>query len=114
MPAEYRDLPRSAFRVVQSDPPTAWDLTSSASRGRRIRQPGSRAEDLSRGISVFATEEQAVEQARRYPHLGRYVAEIRVVPDARLERTGSRIGHYTLWTEPEILLGSVVRVIRVE
>jgi hypothetical protein len=64
------------------------------------------------GISVFETLEQAREQARKYPQLGGYLAEIEVPLDAEIEceRTTRTKGHWTIWASPADLLRRVVMV----
>ncbi|MGH2379025.1 MAG: hypothetical protein ACRDGT_11180 [Candidatus Limnocylindria bacterium] len=52
--------------------------------------------------------------ARRYPHLGHYVAKLAVPSGATLERTSRARGHYTVWDAPDDLVGAVRRVLRVE
>jgi hypothetical protein len=107
------DVPRPShvFRVVRSDPPTIDDFRSPLERGRhRIDE---RQEQAS-GVSVFAQLEQARRHARRYD-LGSYIAEIAVPDSMHIERTQRRTaGHFTVWADPDALLGMVVQVTPVE
>jgi hypothetical protein len=109
---------RSLFRIVRTNPPTRDDFLSYRALG--LRPPASLSVDQLRqweGISVFATENQARRQARRYPHLGTSIAELVIVPNLGLEvrRTNPRSpGHHTLWGDPADIARAVARVVPVE
>lgn len=100
--------PLVVYRLVRTDPPEERDLLSQAALGRRLSDP--RLQDLSEGLSVFISEEEARAQALRAPHLGRYIAEIRLPVSVRIEHTGTR-GHHTVWADPAVLLRGVIRVV---
>lgn len=110
------ERPTRFFRVIESNPATHWDLLSSARRGRKLRQRTPELDRLFAGLSVFETKEQACQQARTYPKLGRYVAEIDIPLDAPVEceRTTRTAGHWTIWASPGYLLGRIVTVSPVE
>lgn len=104
--------PRIVFRIVRHDPPVPEDFTPASSAGapphaRRAVDPR-----LSTGISVLATERQALARARRYPGLGTYVAELELPANVPVERTLRTRGHHTVWADPDELLRAVRRVIR--
>ena len=108
---------RTFYRIVRTDPPILDDMKSRFMLGYpppdRLTPEERRWWD---GISVFASEHQAREQARRFPRLGRFIATIEV-PDNELltfERTGERPGHYTLWGPAETLAQCVVHMARVD
>jgi hypothetical protein len=111
-------LTLSLFRIVRTNPPTDEDFKSYIALG--LRPPLSLSSEHLRqweGISVFATESQARKQARRYPHLGRFIAEcvIAVGADVEVRRTNPRSpGHHTAWAAPEALKSAVVRVVPIE
>jgi hypothetical protein len=103
---EMAERPTQFYRIVESDPPTLWDFTSLKARGRDLLHPTPEALRIWDGIAVYETVEQAREQRRRYPKIGRFVAEVLVPLDAeiRCERTTRSDGHWTLWAPPEKLL----------
>jgi hypothetical protein len=113
-------MARAFFRIVQTNPPTRWDLLSNQVR-RGDPRPGLPVEirNLWDGLSVHATEEQSRRQARKHPPLGACIAELHIPEEAsgavRWQRTIPRnSGHYTVWCDPDALLGYAVRVIPVE
>jgi len=65
---------------------------------------------LWRGVSWTETLAQARATARRAPILGTFVAalDLPATPRFRAERTGSRVGHYTAWSDANALLARVV------
>src|SRR3712207_6082759 len=97
------DRPTRFFRIAQSNPVTLWDVLSSARRGRKLRRSTPELERLFAGVSVFETLEQGRAQARRYPQLGRFIAEIDRPLDALVEceRTTRTEGHWTIWARPD-------------
>jgi hypothetical protein len=64
-------------------------------------------------VSVFETLSQARKQAREYPRLGKFIAELVVPIDAPVvcERTTRTEGHWTLWASAGDLVGRVVMVV---
>lgn len=98
------------YRVVATDPPTRRDFQSHRDLGIPLRNPDD--QELWRGVSVQATEQQARKRAR-LPSFGRYVAELLILDDRAIasRRTGRQPGHYTLWGDPNDLLACVVRTI---
>lgn len=108
---------RRCERIVRSNPPTRRDFTSNAARGRPL-PPGAPPEvvRLWDGLSVYETAGQARRHAKASPMLGGYVAALDLPATAaiRCERTTRSRGHYTLWGEPDALLGCVSEVIPVE
>lgn len=71
---------------------------------------------LASGISVYATEPQAMSRARSLPWLGTFIAELDI-PEGRAiawERTDRRTrGHHTLWGTTDELLAAVMSVVPV-
>jgi len=109
--------PRRVFRVVHTDPPARSDFVSNAEAGivpRRVLSAVERR--LWRGVSCTETLAQARATARRALILGTFVAALDLPADPRLraERTGSRVGHYTVWGDADALLACVVWVVPVE
>jgi hypothetical protein len=103
---------RRFFRIVQTNPPTAWDFTSGAGRGFAPPNDDPDTLRLWEGVSVYDQRRYARYRANERPRLGRFIAELRVPMDApiRIERTGRSHGHYTVWGDAESLLGYVVDV----
>jgi hypothetical protein len=103
--------PRRLFRVVHTNPPTRSDFVSNAEAGIVPRRTLSAVERrLWRGVSCTETLTQARATARRAPILGTFVAalDLPATPRFRAERTGSRVGHYTAWSDANALLARVV------
>jgi hypothetical protein len=67
------------------------------------------------GISVYATETQARNQAKAKPWLGAYIAEITISEGDPIifRRTGTGRGHHTLWGKPADLRARQTRLIEV-
>ena len=101
-------------RIVRSNPPTIVDFLSDRERGKPP-PPDPALRYLWDGISVYRTEAQARNKARRFPALGMFLARLEI-PEGELveiERTLSSRGHHTLWGEPAYFLSRVVRVLSV-
>ena len=100
------------FRIVLTNPPTAWDFMSGAARG--FAPPGDDPNTLRlwEGISFFDQRRYARYRATERPQLGRFIAELQIPVDApiRIERTGRSHGHYTAWGDPGTLLDYVTEV----
>lgn len=87
---------RTFWRIVRTNPPTRNDFLSHAALGRRYADTA-RARQAE-GISVFATLAQVRRQAKRYPMLGSWLAELGTDLNLliRVERTERRSGHHTM------------------
>lgn len=108
-----RPSPEFVYRIIRHDPPTREDFlppSLAGAVGERTRTIDPR---LFTGISTFRTARQAAAVARRYPGLGSFIAEVRLPPGVRSERTLRRRGHFTVWGDPDELLDGVQRVIGV-
>jgi hypothetical protein len=105
-------MARTFFRITLTDPPSLADFTSPSAKGRTPRDNDPEARRLWDGVSVFATETQARNQAKDFPLLGGYIAQVDVPDDApvRVERTLRTRGHHTVWADPQVLLRHVVSV----
>ncbi|MGH2560337.1 MAG: hypothetical protein ACRDJH_14845 [Thermomicrobiales bacterium] len=103
---------RRFWRIVLSDPPTAWDFTSNAAKGLPVRRGDPTTRRLWEGVSVYDQRRYARRMALRAPHLGHFLAELHLPADAPIlaERTTKSHGHYTLWGDPAFLLGCVVDI----
>jgi len=116
---DAKPMARAFYRIARTNPPTHRDFLSNQARQREPR-PGSPDElrQVWDGLSVHETEAQSRRQAREFPRLGSYIAEMRI-PDQpagpiRWQRTFSRNpGHYTLWGDPDELLAFVVSIVPV-
>jgi len=98
------------FRIVLTDPPTEADFYSHQRPGIPLRHPFSEMSSMHTGVSVFATITQAQNKARKYPHLGGFIAimEIDDGGTVAVARTSKDRGHNTSWADPGVLLRSVV------
>jgi hypothetical protein len=103
------------YRIVSSNPPRQDDFLSQLSLGRTPRRATPHVLRLWDGISVYETEGQARDLARDSPHLGGYIAAVRIPEGGaiRYERATGRRGHCTLWGKPEDLLALVVSIVAV-
>jgi hypothetical protein len=103
---------RRFYRITNDNPPMRSDFESNRQQRRRARTSDPEILRLLTGISVFEELEQARQQMRRFPYLGKYIVELTIPPDAevRWERTTARPGHYTLWGEPENILRFITNV----
>ena len=104
---------RSRYRICQTNPPEQFDFLSHVARGIELRRPTPGSIDLSKGVSVWETEDQARQLAVRLPDTGAYIAEVAIPQGIRMERHGRAEGHWTVWAAPELLLRWVVRVVPV-
>lgn len=106
-------MARVFYRVVQTNPPSLGDFASYQAQGKVPHRPTPEVLRVWQGVSVFATEDQAKEQARLFPTLGAYVAVVEVddTGPIRWERTTARRGHHTLWGELADLLARVVSIV---
>jgi hypothetical protein len=103
---------RTFWRIVRTNPPTRQDFLSHAARGLPVRSQSPEVIRQSEGVSAFTTEAQARRQARRYPQLGRWLAELRTgdTDELTVERSPGGAGHHTIWGDADLLLERVVRV----
>lgn len=105
---------RVFYRIVESDPPTLTDFASRRARGLPPRGAEIRRPELHSGLSLYDTEAQARETARRFPTLGGLIAAV-ALPEGgpfRVEQT-LRSGHHTAWGESRDFLAAVLSVVAV-
>lgn len=98
------------YRLVNSDPLKVRDFQSDRDKKRPRWEDDLEVDHL--GLSVFATLDQALSMARRYPKI---VAEVELTTGAgiALARTMLELpGHYTTWGRPEDLLKRVSSIER--
>jgi hypothetical protein len=111
-------MPQTFFRLGSRAEFTRDDFLSYVALGIPLMDDSPETRRLAEGISVNATLAQARNRARAVPSLRnlRFVAELLIPDDApiKIERTGRARGHYTLWGDPDVLLGYVVAVYPVE
>ena len=93
-----------------TNPPTLEDFRSHRERGIELKRPTPDALRLWEGVSVYRDREVAKALARKLPHLGRFVAALRVPLDGTitLELDNRRNGHCTLWAAPNVLTRLVI------
>ena len=103
---------RTLYRIVRTNPPALEDFKSHAELGKAPHDDDPYVRRLAQGVSVFATLAQARRNARIFPSLGAFVAEIAIPDEATCtaERSGRHPGHHTLWASPADLLRWVVAV----
>ncbi len=108
-------MPLRFYRLIRSNPPTLDDFTSQKAKGIPMARPDPEVALLWDGISVYATEMQARNQARAKPWLGAHIAELTVsdVDPIACRRTGTGRGHHTLWGDPAVLRARLRRVVDV-
>ncbi len=104
---------RRLYRIVQTDPPTRSDFVPRTEAGWNWLDLTPEQQELSQGLSCFATLAQARKKAKKYPGLGKFVATL-VIPGQsgiRLERTFWRSpGHHTIWGSPDEIASYVVEI----
>lgn len=106
---------RRYFRIVANRPAKLMDFESQFDLGNTLLNPTPERVEMWRGISIFATLQQAMNLIRRFPAKGSFIAVLELDDDlVRIERTGATRGHFTVWAEREVLLASVVDVSSVE
>jgi hypothetical protein len=97
------------FRFVRGETPQLVDFKSQGALGKTMRLPGERRAWES-GVSVYDDFEAACAVAARIKYgPGSYIAEISLPEGHRLEvvQTGRDVHYYTIYAEPEVLLGYV-------
>src|SRR3954452_16955028 len=106
---------RLLFRIIVAESATREDFLSFAVLGRLLPE-GATPDVANRwhGISMYDTEERARAVAGRVG-LGADIAAIDVTDaqPVRIERTGRRPGHYTVWGDPDALLARVTAIVSV-
>lgn len=98
------------YRLVGPDPLKVRDFQSDRDKKRPRWEGDLEVDHL--GLSVFATLDQALSMARRYPKI---VAEVELTTGAGIALARTMLdlpGHYTTWGCPEDLLDRVSSVER--
>jgi hypothetical protein len=95
------------YRVVRSWPPTRADFLSNAAKGQPPRGPELARPELHSGLSMFDDPAPLIQRIAQGVLRG-VVCEVVILDNApiRIERTLGR-GHYTVWGDPDVLLGCV-------
>ena len=98
-PARYNQfVPYFAYRVVRNQSPGVTAFASHAEMGDTppLGISPSALNDWD-GVSVFETHDQAARHARKYTHLGRFIAELLIPDEAPISRdVADRRGHFNL------------------
>ena len=105
-------MAQTLYRIVQGRPAIRWDFMSNQARGQRPMGPERADPDLYGGLSLWDTPTACWGIIGRFPHTGTAVAEV-VIPDGapvRIAKTRGP-GHYTVWGDPDLLLGCVARIL---
>jgi hypothetical protein len=108
---------RSFFRIVRrGNPMGRRDFTSNAARGRQPQNPTPEVLRRWDGLSAFTTFEAALANARIFPRLGDFIAELRITEGGPITwepHPGPDQEHVTLWGPVESFLDRVVGVVRI-
>jgi hypothetical protein len=103
---------RSLYRILVVGAATRDDFRSYAALHRPLPE-GATPDIVDRWhvISMYDAEERARTVAARFG-LGAHIVAVDLTDDRlfRVERTGRRPGHYTVWGDPDALLARVVAV----
>lgn len=107
---------RSFFRIVRTNPTTDRDFTSNAARGKRPRNPTPEVLRRWDRLSAFTSFEAALANARIFPRLGDFIAELRIVEGGPITwepHSGPDQEHITLWGPVDSFSDAVVDVVRI-
>jgi hypothetical protein len=119
--AEQEQRPRTFYRLVKANPPTERDFWSYEKLDIRLTQKKPTARQIRswRSCSTYVTEDQArmrelANRAAGGRSLGDFIAVLEIQPDSGIEcgEVNSN-GHCDLLGAPDVLLASVVAVVRV-
>jgi hypothetical protein len=107
-----------AFRIVKGvnrgDPATLDSLRSNYELGARPRGLEIESALIHLGLSMYLTLKMATATARRWPRIGRRVAEIHLQPENGFcYADTAQPGHITVWGRPLQLLSCVVDILTV-
>lgn len=104
--------PHCVYRTVKNNPPTRDDFLSSERLGKPMPMNEVQLRRW-RGVSTFATLDQARRIAIANPGQGNFIAEVAIPADGRItyERTGKNAGHYTLWGDADEIVRLVISVV---
>lgn len=106
------------YRIVLTDHPAAEDFRSAFALGRCVRNPV--LARLADGLSFYAVQAQAREAAQRAADrgisLGSFVAVVDIPTDGRYrtERTTRSQGHFTVWSDLDVLIAFVAETLTIE
>lgn len=99
---------RTLYRLTDTDPPSVADFLSGVALGLEP-PPRPDLQAVWDSISTWNTATQARNMILKGGLNKRFIAELRFVEGGpiRFQKTFGP-GHYTVWGEPEVLLGSIV------
>lgn len=103
------------YRIVVSNPPADDDFKTYFEQGREA-SADPEWNRLASGYSVYSDLGYARTKAKRYPWKSKcFIAELRIPEHHpfRIEQTGSKGKHYTVWGEGDILRSMVFQVLPV-
>ena len=107
---------RSFYRIVRDNPTKPRDFTSNAAQGKQPRNPTPEVLRRWDGLSAFTTFETALANARIFPRLGNFIAELRIQEGGPITwepHPGPDQAHVTLWGPVEAFLEAVFNVVRI-
>jgi hypothetical protein len=102
------------YRIVRSNPTKQRDFTSNAARGKQPRNPTHEVLRRWNGLSAFTSFDAALANARIFPRLGDYIAELRIVDGGPITwepHPGPDEEHVTLWGPVESFTDAVFDVV---
>jgi hypothetical protein len=99
---------KTLYRLVKTDPPTETDFLSQKAENRRLINK--KYADEFEGVSHWDSRAGA-ESLSGTVKGAQFVAELSIPDGSSIRyRPSFREGHFTIWAEPDILLGLVVRI----
>lgn len=113
-PSDPRE--RSFFRIVRSNPTRDRDFRSNAAQGKQPRHPTPEVLRRWDGLSALTTFEAALTNARIFPRLGSFIAELRIAEGGPITwepHPGPDQEHVTLWGTVEAFQKAVVDVVQI-
>jgi hypothetical protein len=107
---------RSFFRSVKRNPTSREEFLSNAAKGKKPRNPTPEVVRRWDGISAFTTFDAALANARIWPRLGRFIAELHIADSSPITfapHPPPGEEHVTLWGDPDVLFGTVVDIVQI-
>lgn len=107
-------MPRTLYRIVNTDPPGRDDFRWYADLGQRPFRNDAFLMRVATGLSMFDTLDAA--RAKGMGKLWKshgYVAELSLPDDdtVTIEKTAKDRNHFTVWADEELIRASVIRVV---
>lgn len=106
-------MPHELFRVIRMKAPRRSDFWSDLANGLPPRLPQRVDVTTWAGVSMYADFSDAEKSARTFA-LGRSIARVEI-PDGApvLVKQTLKLGHFSVVGDPTVLMGYVIRVMRI-